>query len=328
MKIRSLMAACLFGLVAATPLTAMADDAGDYPNRAVRIIVPYPAGGSTDILTRLLAQGLTQRWGQPVVVENRGGASGIIGNEAAARAEPDGYTLLMNGSGPHVVNISLFDKLPYHPVKDFVPIVLGMTIPLLMVAPADAPYSDVKSFIAWAKKNPDKANYCSIGPGSPSHLAGELFKSMSGLTHLTHVPYKGSGPAIIDTIGGTCDMMFDAALSSGPQVKNGKMKLLAIGTAQRDPSWPDTPTVAESGLPGFSAYTWSGLIAPAGVPPAIVKKIQDDANGVLRSPEVKDALQKQGAQAGGGTSEELGKFVDSEIAKWAKVIKDSNITVN
>lgn len=328
MKIRSFTTACVLGVLATAPVAAMADDADNYPNRAVRIIVPYPAGGSTDILTRLLAQGLTERWKQPVVVENRGGASGIIGNEAAARADPDGYTLLMNGSGPHVVNISLFETLPYHPVNDFVPIVLGMTIPLLMVAPADAPYSDVKSFIAWANDNKDKANYCSIGPGSPSHLAGELFKSMSGLSHLTHVPYKGSGPAIIDTIGGTCNVMFDAALSSGPQVKNGKMKLLAIGTAERDVSWPDTPTVSESGLPGFSAYTWSGLIAPAGTPAAIVKKIQDDANVVLRSPEVKNALQKQGAQAGGGTSEELGKFVDSEIAKWAKVIKDGNITVN
>jgi tripartite-type tricarboxylate transporter receptor subunit TctC len=328
MKIRSYTATCLLGMLATAPLSAMANDTSNYPNRVVRIIVPYPAGGSTDILTRLLAQGLTQRWNQPVVVENRGGASGIIGNEAAARADPDGYTLLMNGSGPHVVNISLFEKLPYHPVKDFVPIVMGMTIPLLMVAPANAPYSDVNTFIAWANENKDKANYCSIGPGSPSHLTGELFKTMANLPQLTHVPYKGSGPAIIDTIGGTCHVMFDAALSSGPQVKNGKMKLLAIGTEQRDTSWPDTPTVSESGLSGFNAYTWSGLIAPAGTPAAIIKKIQDDANVVLRSPEVKDALQKQGAQAGGGTSEELGRIVDSEIAKWAKVIKDGNITVN
>lgn len=301
--------------------------AADFPERAVRIIVPYPAGGSTDILTRLLAQGLTQRWGQAVVVENRGGASGIIGTEAAARAEPDGYTLLMNGSGPHTVNISLFDKLSYDPVKDFAPIVRGMTIPLLMVAPANAPYNDVKSFIAWARQHADRANYCSIGPGSPSHLAGELFKSMSGLD-LTHVPYKGSGPAIVDTISGVCNVMFDAALSSGPQVRNGKMKLLAIGTETRDPSWPDTPTVSESGLPGFSAYTWSALFAPAGTPPSTVAKIQQDADAVLTSPQVKAALKEQGAQAGGGTSEELAEFVDSEIAKWAKVIKDGNITVN
>ncbi|NYT22608.1 tripartite tricarboxylate transporter substrate binding protein [Alcaligenaceae bacterium] len=328
MQARFITVACMLGMLAATPQAATAQDAGDYPNRAVRIIVPYPAGGSTDILTRLLGQGLTQRWGQAVVVENRGGASGIIGTEAAARAEPDGYTLLMNGSGPHTVNISLFDKLSYDPVRDFAPVVRGMTIPLLMVAPTDAPYNDVKSFIAWAEQNKDTANYCSIGPGSPSHLAGELFKSMSGLNDLTHVPYRGSGPAIIDTIAGTCHMMFDAALSSGPQVRNGKMKLLAIGTEQRDPSWPDTPTVSESGLPDFGAYTWSGLFAPAGTPAAVVKKIQEDADAVLRSDGVRKALLEQGAQAGGGTSEELAQFVDSEIAKWAKVIKDGNITVN
>ncbi|HTK02048.1 MAG TPA: tripartite tricarboxylate transporter substrate binding protein [Bordetella sp.] len=328
MQVRFITAACVLGMLAAIPQAAMAGGVGDYPNRPVRIIVPYPAGGSTDILTRLLAKGLTQRWGQAVVVENRGGASGIIGTEAAARSEPDGYTLLLNGSGPHTVNISLFDKLPYDPVRDFAPIVRGMTIPLLMVAPANAPYNDVKSFIAWANQHQQTANYCSIGPGSPSHLAGELFKSMSGLNHLTHVPYKGSGPAIIDTISGTCNMMFDAALSSGPQVKSGKMKLLAIGTEQRDPSWPDTPTVSESGLPGFSAYTWSALFAPAGTPAAIVKKIQQDSDVVLNSAEVKKALLEQGAQPGGGTSEELTKFVDSEIAKWAKVIKDSHITMN
>lgn len=328
MQMRFISAACALGMLAAIPRTALAAGPGDYPTRPVRIIVPYPAGGSTDILTRLLGKGLTQRWGQAVVVENRGGASGIIGTEAAARSDPDGYTLLMNGSGPQTVNISLFDKLPYDPVRDFAPVVRGMTIPLLMVAPANAPYNDVKSFIAWAKQHQQTANYCSIGPGSPSHLAGELFKSMAGLSHLTHVPYKGSGPAIIDTISGTCNVMFDAALSSGPQVKNGKMKLLAIGTEQRDPSWPDTPTVSESGLPGFSAYTWSALFAPAGTPAAIVQKIQQDADVVLQSPEVKKALLEQGAQPGGGTSQELSKFVDSEIAKWAKVIKESHITMN
>jgi tripartite-type tricarboxylate transporter receptor subunit TctC len=302
--------------------------AGPYPDKPVRIVVPYPAGGSTDILTRLLAKGLTARWGQSVVVDNRGGASGIIGTEVAARSDPDGYTLLMNGSGPHTVNVSLFEKLPYNPVRDFSPIVLGMTIPLLMVAPANAPYKDVKSFIAWAKTNRGTANFCSIGPGSPSHLAGELFKSMAGLPELTHVPYKGSGPAIIDTIAGTCNVMFDAALSSGPQVKSGKLKVLAIGTEQRDPTWPGTPTVSESGLPGFSAYTWSALFAPAGTPPATVKKIQMDADAVLRSTEVRTALAEQGAQAGGGTSEELAKFVDSEIAKWGKVVKEGHVTVN
>jgi len=203
-----------------------------------------------------------------------------------------------------------------------------MTIPLLMVAPANAPYNDVKSFIAWAKANQKTANFCSIGPGSPSHLAGALFKSMADLPHLTHVPYKGSGPAIIDTIAGTCNILFDAALSSGPQVKNGKLKLLAMGTEKRDPSWPSTPTVAESGLPGFGAYTWSGLFAPAGTPPGIVQKIQKDAAEILQSPEIKTTLAEQGALAGGGSTADLAKFVDAEIAKWGKVVRDGHITVN
>lgn len=326
MKMRAM--ACWLGLLSAVSVMTAPQAAGTYPDRPIHIVVPYPAGGSTDILTRLLAKGLTTRWGQAVIVDNRGGAGGIIGTEYVARAAPDGYTLLMSGSGPQVVNVSLFDNLPYNPVKDFAPITIGMTIPLLMVAPANAPYKDVKSFIAWAKEHKHTANFCSIGPGSPSHLAGELFKSMAGLPDLTHVPYKGSGPAIIDTIAGTCNILFDAALSSGPQVKNGKLKLLAMGTEKRDPSWPDAPTVAESGLPGFGAYTWSGLFAPAGTPPDIVQKIQKDASEILRSPELKATLAEQGAQAGGGSTEELAKFVDSEIAKWGKVVKDGHITVN
>ncbi|MEI2417424.1 tripartite tricarboxylate transporter substrate binding protein [Orrella sp. JC864] len=315
---------CAAGAAAAIGPAHAADD---YPSKPVRIVVPYPAGGSTDTITRLLGQALAQRWGQPVVVENRGGASGMIGTDEVARAKPDGYTLLMNGSGPHTVNVSLFENISYDPVKDFEPIIQTTTLPLLMVVPASSPHRDVQAFVGWAKANAGKVNYCSIGPGSPSHLAAELFKSSAGV-EMTHVPYKGSGPALVDTIGGVCHVLFDSALSAGPHVKSGKLRALAIGTEQRAASWPDTPTVAESGVPGFSAYSWTALFAPAGTPEAVLRKIQKDAAEVLASPEITERLQAQGALPGGGSSAQLAAFVDSEIAKWAKVIKDGNITVN
>jgi len=301
-----------------------AAQAQDYPNKPVRIVVPYPPGGTTDIITRVLAKGMSETWKQPVLVENRGGASGMIGTEVVAKAPGDGYTLLSTGSGPHVVNVSLFPKIPYDPVKDFEPVGMVITIPLLMVAPAGAPYATVAEFIDWAKKNKDKANYCSIGPGSPSHLAAELFKSMAGI-EMTHVPYKGSGPAIVDTIGGTCPVLFDSAVSSGPHARSGKLKVLAIGTSERVPSWPNVPTVAESGVAGFNAYTWGAMLAPAGTPKAIVAKVNAEMMRILATPEVREMLAAQGATPGKGSPADLAKFADEEIAKWAKVIKDGNI---
>ena len=295
-----------------------------YPSKPVRIIVPYPPGGSTDVITRLLGTSLAQAWQQGVVVDNKGGASGMIGVAEAARGEPDGYTLLMSASGPQAVNVSLFPKIGYDPVKDFVPIVQAALLPLLMVAPANAPYGNVKEFVAWAQAHRGAVNFCSIGQGSPSHLAGELFASMAKL-EMTHVPYKGSGPALIDTMAGTCQVMFDAALSAGPHVRGGKLKLLAVSTENRMPSWPQALTVAESGLPGFSAYTWTALFAPARTPPDIVQKINADANRILQSPSVREKLEAQGAVAGKGTSAEMAAFLDAEIAKWAKLIKERNI---
>lgn len=324
---RFMIAASLLGAVGASMAAGAAQAAGDYPSKPVRIVVPYPAGGSTDTITRLLGQELSQRWGKPVVVENRGGASGMIGTDEVARADADGYTLLMNGSGPHTVNVSLFDNVSYDPVEDFAPIIQTTTIPLLMVVPTNSPHKSVQDFIEWARANAGQVNYCSIGPGSPSHLAGELFKS-SAKVEMTHIPYKGSGPALVDTIGGVCHVLFDSALSAGPHVKSGKLRALAIGTEQRVASWPDTPTVAESGVPGFSAYTWTALFAPDGTPDAVVQRIQKDAADVLASPEITKKLEAQGALPGGGSSEKLAAFVDSEIAKWAKVIEAGNITAN
>ena len=295
-----------------------------YPAKPVRIVVPYPPGGSTDAITRMLGQALAEEWKQAVVIENKGGASGMIGVEQVARSEADGYTLVMSASGPQAVNVSLFPKIPYDPVKDFAPIVQAAVLPLLMVAPASAPYGNVQEFVAWAQGNKGKVNYCSIGPGSPSHLAGELFASLAKLD-MTHVPYKGSGPALIDAIGGTCNVLFDSALSAGPHVKGGKLKLLAVSTDKRMPSWPDAATVAESGLPSFSAYTWTALFAPAGTPAAVVQKINADANRILQAPQFRQKLEAQGAIPGKGSPAEMGEFLKAEIAKWAVLIRERNI---
>ncbi|RZI88047.1 MAG: tripartite tricarboxylate transporter substrate binding protein [Variovorax sp.] len=313
--------------IAAAAVVAFAPAAiaqGAYPTKPVRIVVPYPPGGSTDAITRALGQALSDEWKQPVVIDNKGGASGMIGVEQVARADHDGYTLLMSASGPQAINVSLFPKIAYDPVKDFAPIVQAAVLPLLMVAPASAPYSNVKEFIAWAQANKGKVNFCSIGPGSPSHLAGELFASMAKLD-MTHIPYKGSGPALVDSIGGTCNVLFDSALSAGPHVKGGKLKLLAVSTDSRMASWPEAGTVAESGLPGFSAYTWTALFAPAGTPPEIVQKINADANRILQAPKFREKLEAQGAIAGKGSTADMGNFLKAEIAKWAVLIKDRNI---
>ena len=297
-----------------------------WPSRPIRIVVPYPPGGTTDVVTRAIAKGLSEALKQPVVVENRGGASGMIGTGIVATAPADGYTLLSTGSGPHVVNISLFPKIPYDPVRDFAPINLLQVVPLLMVAPAGAPYDNVAQFVDWAKAHPDKANYCSICPGTPSHLAAELFKSMTKLA-LTHVPYKGSGPAVLDTAAGICPVLFDSAVSSGPQVRSGKLKALAVGSAERMPSWQDVPTVAESGVPGFDAYTWGALLAPAATPKAIVARLHEAVAAVLASPAFTDMLAAQGAIPGKGSPADLARFTDEEIAKWARVIREADIKV-
>ena len=295
-----------------------------YPIKPIKIVVPYPPGGSTDVVARLIGQKLQESWKQAVVVENRAGASGMIGTDLVAKSAPDGYTLLLAASGPQAVNISLFPKIPYDPVKDFVPITLVVTLPLLMVAPASLPANNAREFIAWVRANKDKANYCSIGPGTPSHLAGELFKSMTG-ADVAHIPYKGSGPALIDTMGGVCSVLFDSALSSGPHVRSGKLKVLATGSKSRLNSWPDVPTLAESGLPGYDAYSWGALLAPAGTPKDIVVKLQAEVSRILALPDIKQKLEAQGANAEGGNSEQLATLIQTEIVKWSKVIKDGNI---
>jgi tripartite-type tricarboxylate transporter receptor subunit TctC len=298
--------------------------AAAWPEKSIRIVVPYPPGGTTDILTRLVAQKLSDSFKQPVVVDNRAGGAAMIGSDIVAKAAPDGYTLLSTGAGPHIINVSLFPKIPYDPLKDFAPITLMSINPLLMVVPANLPVNTAQEFITWARENKDKANYCSIGAGSPSHLAAELFKSMAGV-EMTHIPYAGSGPAIIATIGGVCSVLFDSVLSSGPHVKAGKLKVLATGNKQRLPSWPNVPALAEVGLAGYEAFTWGALLAPAGTPPEIVAKVQAEMAKIFGLPEVRQKVEELGALPGGGSSAELDAFGRAELRKWAKVIKDGNI---
>ena len=296
----------------------------EYPNRPIRVVVPYPPGGSTDVVARQIGQSLQEALHQPVVIENRGGASGMIGAEVVARAAPDGYTLLMTASGPHAINVSLFPTVPYDPVRSFTPIVLTAVYPLLMVTPADRQPRTVAEFIAHARANPGRVNYCSIGPGTPSHLAGELFRSMAGI-EMTHVPYRGSGPAVTDTVAGVCDVLFDSALSSGPHARQGRLRALAVSTAQRVASWPELPTVAEAGLPGYEAYTWTALVAPAGVTGEVVARLNAEVNAILQSAHFREQLEAQGAVPGGGTPQELAAFTEREVRKWAEVIRAGDI---
>ena len=312
-------------LLLATPALAQPRWA---PDRPVRIIVAFPPGGSTDVVSRLIAEQLGHALGQPVVVENRGGASGMIGTEVAARATPDGHTLLMTASGPQAINPSLFPNVPYDPVRGFVPIILVAVYPLLMVTPTDRAPKSVAEFIAHAKASRGRLNYCSIGTGQPSHLAGELFKAMAGI-EMTHIPYRGSGPAVTAAMAGECDVLFDSALSSGPQVRGGRLRALAVSTETRVASWPELPTVAEAGaeagLAGYDAYTWNALVAPAGTPEPAVARLNEEVGRILAAPRFREQLEAQGAVPGGGTPQAMAGFLDSEIAKWAAVIRAGNI---
>ena len=309
-------------LVLAAAFAATAHAA--YPDKPIRIVVPYPPGGTTDLLTRLVAQKLSESLKQPVIVDNRAGGAAMIGSDLVAKSAPDGYTLLSTGAGPHAINVSLFPKIPYDPLRDFSSVTLMSINPLLMVVPAAMPVNTVQEFIAWAKEHPTKANYCSIGLGSPSHLAAELFKPLAGI-EMTHIPYSGSGTAITAAIGGVCSVLFDSVLSSGPHVKSGKLRVLATGNKQRLPAWPNIPTLAESGLPAFEAFTWGAMVAPAGTPPEIVARLQTEMTRIFAMPDVRQKIEDMGALPGGGTSAELDAFTRSEIRKWAKIIKDGNI---
>ncbi len=297
-------------------------------------MVPFAPGGTTDILARATAAELTKAFGQPFVVDNRAGAGGNIGTEVVAKAAPDGYTLLMGTVGTHGINKALYDKLAFDPVKDFAPITLVAGVPNVMVLNADKAralgITNVQQFITYAKANPGKLNMASSGNGTSIHMAGELFKAMTG-SYMVHFPYRGSGPALMDMVGGNMDVMFDNLPSAMQQIKAGKLTALAVTSAERSAALPDVPTVEQAGGPalkGFEASSWFGLLAPAGTPPDIVNAIQREVAKAIASPAVKEKLLAQGAIPSGNSPQEFAKLIDSELKKWAPVVKASGAKVD
>ena len=305
---------------------------GAWPNKPVKIVVPFAPGGTTDILARAIAPELSKAFGQSFIVENRAGAGGNLGAEVVAKSPNDGYTLLMGTVGTHGINKALYAKLPYEPQKDFAPITLVAGVPNVMVMNADRAkalnINTVADFIQYAKANPGKLNMASSGNGSSIHLAGELFKSMTG-PFMTHIPYRGSGPALLDMVGGNMDVMFDNLPSSMPHIKSGKLKAFAVTSAQRSNALPDVPTVEEAGkLKSFEASSWFGLLAPAGTPADIVNRIQQETAKALATPGVQERLLAQGAIPGGISPQEFTRFIDAEHVKWAAVVKASGAKVD
>ena len=303
-----------------------------WPTKPVKIVVPFAPGGTTDILARAMAPELSKAFGQTFIVENKAGAGGNLGSDIVAKSAADGYTILMGTVGTHGINVALYEKMPFDPVKDFAPITLIAGVPNVMVMNADKAkqlnINTVADFIKVAKASPGKLNMASSGNGTSIHLAGELFKSMSS-TYLVHFPYRGSGPALLDLIGGTMDVMFDNLPSALPHIKSGKLKALAVTSAQRSAVLPDVPTVEEAGnLKGYEASSWFGLLAPAGTPPDIVNRLQQESAKAMNNPAVKEKLLAQGAIPGGNTPADFSKMIGFEIKKWAQVVKVSGAKID
>lgn len=304
-------------------LTAYAQN---YPDKSVRVVVPFAAGaGSNDIMARLVAQRLSDRFGQQFVVDNRPGASGIIGCDIVAKAQPDGYTVLVM-SLTYTVLPSLFSKLPFDPVKDLTPVTMLASAPLMLVVNPSIPAKNVAEFIAYAKANPGKLNFGSGGAGATPHLAGEMLKSMAGL-QVTHIPYKGGAPALADLVGGQIQFMLENIPGTLPFVKSGKLRALAVTDTKRSPLLPDLPTLDESGLKGYELVGWNGMFVPAGTPSAVINKLHDGVVAALALPEVKERLSVLGADGVGDTPQHFSAFIKADIAKWAKVVKAAGIKI-
>jgi tripartite-type tricarboxylate transporter receptor subunit TctC len=325
-------AAALALCLGAFAAPAFAQVGATWPNKPVRIVVPFAPGGTTDILARALAPELGKAFGQTFIIENKPGAGGNTGADLVAKSPPDGYTLLMGTVGTQAINPALYPKMPYDAVKDFMPITLFAGVPnVLVINPAKAAaykITDVKSLIAYAKANPGKLNMASSGNGTSIHLSGELFKSMTG-TYMLHFPYRGSGPALLDLIGGTMDVMFDNLPSALPQIKAGKLTALAVTSSERSAALPDVPTIAEAGpVKGYEASSWFGLLAPAGTPPDIVNRVQQETAKALATPALKERLVSQGAIPSGNTPAQFTQFIAAESKKWAQVVKASGAKVD
>jgi tripartite-type tricarboxylate transporter receptor subunit TctC len=314
----------LFGLlIAITSLGATESRAQNFPSKSVRLIVPFPPGGPADVLGRLYAEKLSAAWSQPVVVENRAGAAGNIGSDMTAKASPDGYTLLLIASS-HVINSALYDKLPYDPIKDFTPISQVAYYSLVLVAHPSVPAQSLSELVALAKAQPGKLALVSAGNGTPTHLTAELFRTAAQIDFL-HVPYKGAAPATNDLLAGQGQLMFNNPVSALPHVTAGKLKALAVTGTQRSALAPDIPTIAESGYPGFEAGTWYAFLAPAGLPPEILKKLSTDIVAITKQDDLKARFAKMGIEALGSTPEQLSEVMQADFIKWSAVIRNANI---
>ncbi|MEO8204501.1 MAG: tripartite tricarboxylate transporter substrate binding protein [Betaproteobacteria bacterium] len=324
---RALFSIALFALFAcallAAPVSALAQT---YPTRAVHVIVPFPPGGAADLLTRALGKKLSESLGQPVVADNRPGAGGNIGAEATARSAPDGYTLLMGAVTTHAVSMSLYSKLGYDLEKDLVPVSLVANVPHILVANPAVPAKNLVEVIAWLKAQGGKANFATQGNGTLSHLEFELMKSMGGFS-ANHVPYKGSAPAMLDLLAGTVPLLFDSIPSSLPHVRSGKLRGIAVASSRRSPVLPDLPTMSEAGLPGFSADSWFGVMAPAGTPRDIIARLNAETIKALDATEVKDIITRQGGEVMGSTPERMAAQIRGDREKWGRVIRDSGAKI-
>ncbi len=306
--------------------SALPASAQTFPDRAVTLVVPFAAGGSTDLVARLVAANMSKTLGQQVIVENVGGAGGNLGAAQVARAEPDGYTILMGTVATHALNPLMLKAKPYDPVADFAPISLLVLVPNVLVINPQLPVNSVKELVQLLKDNPDKYSYASSGNGTPLHLSGELFKSMAGVS-MEHIPYKGAGPALNDLLGNQVSIMFDNLPSSSAHIKAGSLKALGVTTKDRAPSFPDVPTVAEA-VPGYETYTWNALFAPAGTPPEVVARLNEAANAALKDPAVVSRMNDFSATIVGSTPDELATHVKAEIQKWEPVVKSTGVTMD
>jgi tripartite-type tricarboxylate transporter receptor subunit TctC len=323
---RSILVASGIVFCAGVFLLGDAAMAQPYPSHPVKIVVPFPAGGSNDIIARILAQKLTERNGQTFLVENRGGAGGNIGAEAVASSDPDGYTLLLTAPPPLTTNVALYKKLPFDPPKAFAPVALVASVPIVLVVHPSIGARTVKELVALARANPGTLNFGSSGNGSTNHLAGELLKSMTDIK-IVHVPYKGAAPAMNDLIAGHIPMMFDNMPGVLPQVQGKFINAIAVAGASRASALPDVPTVAESGVPGFEAVSWFGLVAPAKTPAPVLAKLESEVDTILRMPDVQKRFTELGAEPGTISGKAFEKFLADETAKWSKIIQASGATM-
>lgn len=309
--------------LAATLMLAAPAFAQSFPTKPMTIVVPASPGGAIDLAARLIGQKFTEAWGQPVVIENKTGATGVIGTDFVAKAAPDGHVLALVASS-HAINPSMFKKLPFDTVKSFEPVVQTHTVPLVLVVAPDSPFKTMQDVIAFGKKNPGQLSFASSGNGGAPHFSGELFQSMAGL-QMQHIPYKGSTLAHPDLMSGRVSIMFDTPAATSAQIKGGKLRALAVTTRERLPALPDVPTVAQSGLPGYETSTWGGLLAPAGTPKATVHKLAAETTRILALPDVRERMLAAGVEPVGGTPEQFANFIASEMVKWGKVAKAAGI---